>query len=147
MNLPRNTLLRWCAAALVAAAVPAVLAQSPTVEQLRAAQPKLLRISAQVDGSGRLVFTNQHVRYVHKHWSPPVDVVFDGEPWTELRESPAAWTDYRERLDLPRAWIVSRSGRDLVALEQTAEGFDLYLSDSPNGADTYEVTVAIPRRP
>ncbi len=127
--------------------MPAVLAQSPTVEQLRAAQPKLLRITALVDGSGRLIFTNHHVHYEHKHWAPPADVLFDGEPWTEHRETPAPWTDYRERLDLSRAWIVSRSGRDSIALEQTADGFDLYLSDSPNGAATYEVTIAIPRRP
>jgi len=147
MKMPLETGLRWCVAASIAVAVPAVLAQSPTPEQLRAAQPKLLRISAVIDGSGRLIFTNQHVRYEHKHWALPAEVLFDGEPWTELRETPAPWTDYRERLDLSRAWIVTRSGRDLVALEPTADGFDLYLSDSPNGAATYEVTIAIPRRP
>ncbi|GDY20278.1 hypothetical protein LBMAG56_16230 [Verrucomicrobiota bacterium] len=35
--------------------------------------------------------------------------------------------------------------RDIIALEHTAEGFDLHLCDSPNGGADYEVTIAITR--
>ena len=72
--------------------------------------------------------------------------IHDGEPWTKLDQTPAAWRDYSRRLDLSKARIVQRQGRDVIALEQTPDGFDLYLCDSPNGAADYDVTVAIPRR-
>jgi hypothetical protein len=107
---------------------------------------KLLRITANVDGSGRIVFTSQGVRYEHLNWSPPVDVTFDGEPWSQLDQTPAGWCDLSGKLDLSRAWIVKRAGRDVIALEQTPKGFDLYLCDSPNGSADYEVTIAIPRK-
>jgi hypothetical protein len=110
------------------------------------AQPQLVRIAATVDGSGRIVFTKGKVSYEHKHWDRPKTVYFDGTPWANLDATPAQWADYSSQLDLTRAWIVKRRGRDVIALEHTADGFDLYLSDSPNEAGNYEVTIAIPRR-
>ncbi|MDA0281887.1 MAG: hypothetical protein O3B86_00915 [Planctomycetota bacterium] len=111
-----------------------------------AAQPKLLRISSWCDGSGKIVFASDSVRYEHRHWDVLRKVLFDGEPWTNLQQTPIAWTDLGPSLDLTRAWIVDRHGRDVIALERTADGFDLYLSDSPNGGADYSVTIAIPRR-
>ncbi len=107
--------------------------------------PKLLKITAYVDGSGRLIFTNQKVRYEHRNWEPPVDVSFGGESWPNLAATPAVWRMIGSQLNLREAKIVSRKGRDIIALEHTAEGFDLYLGDSPNGGADYEVTIAIPR--
>ncbi|NNJ26092.1 hypothetical protein [Alienimonas chondri] len=112
-----------------------------------AAQPKLLRVSGKFDGSGRIVFRRDAVRYVHKHWGRPRAVLFDGEPWTKLDRTPAPWRDFGDRLDLSKAWIVQRQGRDAIALEHTPDGFDLYICDSPNGAADYAVTLAVPRRP
>ena len=109
------------------------------------AQPKLLRITATIDGSGRIIFTRDGVRYEHKHWDRPENVVFDGEPWPNLSRTPAAWAEVARHLDLSKAWIVKRKGRDVIALEHTPVGFDLYLCDSPNGAAEYEVLLAIPR--
>ena len=107
--------------------------------------PKLLRITAYVDGSGRFIFTNQKVRYEHRNWEPPADVSFGGESWSNLAATPAVWRMIGSQLNLREAKIVSRKGRDIIALEHTAEGFDLYLSDSPNGGADYEVTISIPR--
>ncbi len=107
--------------------------------------PKLLRITAYVDGSGRFIFTNQKVRYEHRNWEPPADVSFGGESWSNLAATPAVWRMIGHQLNLREAKIVSRKGRDIIALEHTAEGFDLYLCDSPNGGADYEVTIAIPR--
>jgi hypothetical protein len=73
-------------------------------------------------------------------------VTFDGEAWTDLNQTPAGWSELSRQLNLAHARIVSRSGRDVIALEPTAEGFDLYLNDTPNGAADYSVTIAIPRR-
>jgi hypothetical protein len=110
------------------------------------AQPKLLRIGATVDGTGRIIFAGRNVRYERKRGAQLTQVKFDGEPWSDLDKTPAAWRDIGERLDLTRAWIVKRKGRDVIALETTPDGFDVYLCDSPNGAGDYEVTIAIPRR-
>ncbi len=109
------------------------------------AQPKLLRISATVDGSGRIIVTRQSVHYEHKHWMPPTNVVFAGEPWLDLARTPPAWLEASAHLDLTKAWIVKRKGRDMIALEHTPDGFDVYFCDSPNGSAEYEVTIAIPR--
>ena len=110
------------------------------------AQPKLLRISGRIDGSGRIVFTRDRARYEHKHWGKPAKMRFDGEPWKSPERTPAAWGEIAGGLDLTRAWIVERKGRDVIALENTPDGFDLYLCDSPNGATDYAITLAIPRR-
>jgi len=108
--------------------------------------PRLLHIAAMVDGSGRFIFTRNAVRYEHKHWSPPKNVIFDNESWENLSLTPAAWRQIAASFDISKAHIVKRSGRDVVALEQTAEGFDLYFCDSPNGAARYEVLISIPPR-
>lgn len=110
-------------------------------------KPQVVRLTATIDGSGRFVFTRTKVSYEHKHWDEPTNVRFDDAPWSNLSTTPAPWADYGARLDLTKAWIVKRQGRDVVALEHTPDGFDLYVSDSPNGAADYEVTIAIPRRP
>ena len=107
---------------------------------------KLLCITANVDGSGRIIFTGDSVHYEHKNWSPPTHVTFDDMPWNDLDSTPAGWRDFSKELDLTKARIAHREGRDIIALEETAGGFDLYLCDSPNGSANYEVTIAIPER-
>ncbi len=106
--------------------------------------PKLLRITAQVDGSGRFIFTPESLLYQHRTWGHPVEVTFDGAHWSKLDQSPSGWVALGSRLDLRKATIVQRKGRDTIALERTTAGFDLYLSDAPNGAADYEVTLSVP---
>ena len=107
---------------------------------------KLVRITATVDGTGRIICTRDGARYEHKQWGPPRNVVFDGVPWSNLSQTPDSWSEMVGSLDLTRARIIERKGRDTIALESTPDGFDLYLCDSVNGSAPYEVTVAIPRR-
>jgi len=117
-----------------------------TNKQTVASGPKSLRISAHVDGSGRFVFTPGSVIYEHLSWGPPKEVTFDDKPWANLANSPSGWAAIASRLDLRKARVVQRKGRDVIALEHTPTGFDLYVADAPNGAADYEVTVSIPRR-
>jgi hypothetical protein len=105
---------------------------------------KELRISVMLDGSCRISFTHQGVRYEHKSWAKPTDVMFDGEPWEDLDQTPPVWAKYGAKLDLTRAYIAERKGRDVIALESTPDGFDLYLADAPNGSAPYSVTIMIP---
>ena len=115
-------------------------------EELMRSQPRLIRITAVVDGSDKLSFARNWTKYEHKQWSPLQDVTFEGTSWSDLSKTPPAWLEMADRLDLSRAWIVKRQGRDMIALEHTLEGFDLYLCDSPNGSGPVEVTIAIPQR-
>jgi len=108
--------------------------------------PKLLHITATVDGSEKISFTTEDVHDQHIAWKSMTDVTFDGKPWTELDQTPVSWLGIGDQLDLSKAHIVKREGRDVIALEAKPEGFDLYLVDSPNGASHYEVTIAIPYR-
>lgn len=110
------------------------------------AHVQLLRLTATVDGSDRIIFTRNNVHLEHKFWDIPRNVTLNGEPWLDLDRAPLGWRDFTSGLDLSKAWIVERQGRDVIALEQTSKGFDLYLCDTPNGADKYEATIAIPRR-
>jgi len=104
-----------------------------------------LHISATIDGSELLVFTPGSVHWEHKYWSPATNIVFNGHPWTNLFHSPTGWQEIAQDLDLTKAHIVQRKGRDVIALETTKKGFNLYLCDSPDGAADYDVTIAIPR--
>lgn len=139
--------------ALVMAALATRSDRAPAQDQGRSvsdatlAQPRLIRITATVDGTDRLRFTRQALRYEHKAWSPLTDLTFMGDPWSDPTRTPPAWLEMVADLDLSRAWIVKRGGRDVIALEQTPDGFDLYLCDSPNGSAPYEVTIAVPQRP
>jgi hypothetical protein len=99
-----------------------------------------------MDGSGVFVFTRDDVRYKHKHWGRPDKVTFNGNHWTRLDQTPDGWRYWAAEVDLTRARIVERNGCDVIALEPTADGFDLYFCDSPNGSAPYSVTIAIPRR-
>jgi hypothetical protein len=105
-----------------------------------------LSISATIDGSDRFIFTRDTVYNEHMRWSPPRDVVFNGEPWEDLSQPPKGWSELVQALDLTKATIVTRKGRDMIALEPTADGFDLYLADITMGAGPYEVTISIPRK-
>lgn len=118
---------------------------NPTDEAARA-YVKLLHVSATVDGSGVIIFTSQDARYEHKNWGPPTNVTINGKAWRDLNRTPAGWRDFTKGLDLSHAWIVKREGRDVIALETTTNGCNLYLVDSPNGAADYSATIAIPRK-
>lgn len=104
-----------------------------------------LTITGLIDGSEKFTFTPAGVKWTHLHWSEPDDMTFHGRPWYNVRKTPAQWTRYAT-LDLPRATIIKRKGRDLVALEPTPDGFILYFDDAPNGAANYSVTIAIPQK-
>ena len=125
---------------------PANQAGSVSSHGAIARPPKLLRISATVDGSDKIVFTDESVRFGHKYWSPMTNVTFNGRPWKNLDRTPARWLGFSDQLDLTKAHVMKRKGRDVIALETTRDGFDLYLVDSPNGAADYSVTIAIPYR-
>jgi hypothetical protein len=105
-----------------------------------------ITLRANVDGSDRFVFAGESLWNEHGQWQAPIDVFFNGEPWLDLTIAPAGWPEQARQLDLARASIVTRKGRDVISLESTADGFVLIFSDTQMGRAVYEVSIAIPRR-
>ena len=108
--------------------------------------PVLITVSAVVDGSDRFIFTRDNVWNEHGKWQGPQNVLFNGEPWTDLSMPPTGWAELAKDLDLTRATLMVRKGRDVIALEPTAEGFELYFADTPMGGAEYSATISIPRK-
>ena len=104
-----------------------------------------LTISGIIDGSDRFIFTRDHAWNEHGRWGPPQRILFNGVPWEDLSQAPEGWQELAKDLDLRRARLVTRERRDMVALEQTAEGFDLLFADAQMGAGKYSATISIPR--
>lgn len=105
-----------------------------------------IAISATVDGSERFIFTAETVWDDHGQWQRPKDVMFNGQPWEDLSQAPAGWTALAPALELRQASITVRNGRDVIALEPTADGFDLYFADTQMGSARYSVTISIPKK-
>ena len=115
-----------------------------SVHQTETGRALTITISALVDGSERFVFTRDNVWDEHGHWQIPKEVTFNGEPWPDLSAPPPQWDKLAANLDLTKAVLLQRKGRDIIALEKTAEGFDLYFADTQMGAAVYEATISIP---
>jgi len=105
-----------------------------------------LTLTAIIDGSERFIFTRDNVWDEHGRWAPPTEVFINGRPWEDLSQAPAGWAEFAANLDLSKATILTRNGRDIIALEPTAEGFDLYIADTQTGSAKYSVTISIPRK-
>lgn len=105
-----------------------------------------IALSATIDGSDRFIFTPDIAYDEHGRWGPPQNVVFNGQPWADLTQPPPGWPELVKDLDLARATILTRKGRDVIALEPTPEGFDVFFADTQMGAGEYEVTISIPKK-
>lgn len=105
-----------------------------------------ITLSATIDGDDRFIFTRDNAWDAHGHWQPPKEVLFNGAPWEDLSQAPKEWPELAATLDLSKATVIDRKGRDIVAFETTREGFDLYFVDSQPGAAKYSVTISIPRK-
>ena len=105
-----------------------------------------ITISATVDGSERFIFTRDTAWNDHGRWQAPKDVLFNDTPWEDLSQAPSGWVELAPKLDLSKATITVRNGRDIIALEPTPEGFDLYFADTQMGSAKYSVTISIPRK-
>ena len=105
-----------------------------------------ITLTATIDGSDRFIFTPDIAYDEHGRWGPPQNVVFNSQPWTDLTQPPPGWPDLVKDLDLGKATLLTRKGRDVIALETTSEGFDLVFADTQMGAGEYEVTISIPKK-
>jgi hypothetical protein len=105
-----------------------------------------LSLSAEIDGSERFIFTPERVWNEHGRWDPPKNVMFNGVPWKDLSQPPPDWIEMATDLDLTAARILTREGRDIIALEPSQDGFELLFADTLMGAGNYAVTISIPKK-
>ena len=106
--------------------------------------PLLVNMSAVIDGSDQVSFSRDAVKWQHHQWSRPRNVMFNGEPWPDLNDAPPNWPELAKNLDLTKAVITLREGRDLIILETTIDGFDLFFADTQMGSGPYRVTFPYP---
>jgi len=106
----------------------------------------MLVFEGPIDGSDLVRITPAGARWENLHWGAPRGVVrLNGVAW-EPRADPLLANDGPTRflppgVDLSRARLVSRSGRDFAGIETGPEGLVLRFVDSPNGAAPYRVVV------
>jgi len=108
--------------------------------------PVEITLTAVVDGSERFVFSGETAWNIHLQWQPPKQVQLNGKPWADLATAPPGWAELARELDLTRARIVARKGRDVISLEPNEDGFEVWFADTPMGSASYAVTIAIPPR-
>lgn len=106
-----------------------------------------LVVAARIDGSDELWLSPDGARWVHRfgEW-PEGPVCIGGRSWTPTAESPDLPADAETPLlpagvDLSTARAVSRSGRDLVALEVRGDSLIVRFADEPAGADEYRIAI------
>lgn len=116
------------------------------LDRYRASHGTTITLAASIDGTDRFSFTPDQASNKHMTWGPPKSVLFNGTPWVDLSQAPPGWKEMSRKLDLRKATIVTRKGRDVIFLEHTAVGFDLIFADTAFGAGSYEVKVLIPRK-
>lgn len=109
-----------------------------------------LHIVAEVDGSDRLIISEQETLWVHRHWAWPSRVMINDVGWTPQRSPALPEKAHRsllsERVNFASAKMAVHQGRDTAVLETFDDHIVVHLVDSPNGASTYDLTVTLPVR-
>jgi hypothetical protein len=105
-----------------------------------------LQIKATIDGSDRLTITEAGAHWEHKYWNWPTNVTLGGVSWTPSTSprlpNQGATRFLPANLDFSTARVVSRQGRDLVAVETRVDALIIHFADNPNGSADYVVDIA-----
>ena len=106
-----------------------------------------LVIAARIDGSDFLTIDQHKATWEHGNWGVPTDVSINGINW-DLNQSTEMinggdTTFLPYEADFKTARVVSRSGRDVVAVERIDEGLMVVFADTAAGADNYNVTIEV----
>jgi hypothetical protein len=114
-------------------------------QALGATMPIMVDITADVDGSDVLKLMNWRATWTHKYFQIAQNVTIDGRPW-DLKSQPTLNVPELLGADMSSVKVLSRSGRDTLAVEGTANGITIYFADNPAGADTYRVRLGFNRQ-
>lgn len=109
-----------------------------------------LRIRAIVDGHDTLKVTADNLQWTHHTWQWPKKLTVNDNEW-DVRNRPILAlatgenTLIAEAVDLSSAILEQHGGRDRVTLTNDSDGVVLDFRDGPNGDDTYDVTLRLPK--
>ena len=109
------------------------------------AEPVHLIVSANIDGSDRLIITRDEARWEHLSWNIPTKVKVNGIKWS-LHQSfvlkNAGETKFLpQEVDFSTARVAARSGRDVVAMETQPDRIIIYFADCPLYDAPYSIDV------
>jgi hypothetical protein len=109
-----------------------------------------LRVVAVIDGSDRLEISREGWRWTNTAWGlAPQPAVVEGQVWDRNEEAfvpQARWQLVPPDADFERARVRKLRGRDLVGLDRERDQIVVCFADTPNGPDTYEIVVDVPRK-
>jgi len=106
--------------------------------------PVKLDVVATIDGSDCLTIDSTGAHWRQMVGGPPSDITLNGKPMdpgAKLALSDVGLAG----VDLTSASVISRTGRDIVAMEKTGQGLDIYFADTPGGSDRYEINIQFAR--
>ena len=137
------TLILWAAYAPAIPPEPPQVAPRPPGGSNLAA-PLTLDIQADIGGSDLLRITPSGLTWLHKNSDPPANVTVNGLPW-DVSQNPSLPVNgslsFLQTADLSSAKVLSRSGQDIVALEQTDDGLAVYFANCPYTTGHYEIKI------
>jgi hypothetical protein len=107
--------------------------------------PIVLDIKANIDGCDVLHLSQTGAKWEHRLFQWPSDVSVNGNAW-DITAQPTLSKTGLDDADFLSAKIVNRSGRDIIAMENSTRGLDIYFDDGPPGADAYEIQIAMNRK-
>jgi hypothetical protein len=100
----------------------------------------LLDLKAAIAGDDVLNITPRGATWRHDSRNWPSNVTFNGVPW-DVRANPMLENTGLANADLLSATVVSRTGRDTVAMEKTDDGIAIYFDNAPDELDSYEIQI------
>lgn len=105
-----------------------------------------IHIEATIDGSDIVTITAKGAHWEHKSWTPATDVRINNVEWDtqDRADLPSDGVlKFLSAVDFSTAKVVSRSGRDIVAMERTDDGITIYFADAPEGSGHYTIKVSL----
>jgi hypothetical protein len=105
-------------------------------------QPIVLDIKATIDGSDVLSLSPAGAVWTHKSFQWPTAISVNRIAW-DAQTTPILRDTGLEDADFSTAWVISRSGRDTVAMEHTSDGAAISFDDAPAGSASYEIKIGL----
>lgn len=105
----------------------------------------LLDLKAMIAGDDMVKITNRDAAWRHDSRNWPSDVSFNGISW-DVQKNPVLEKTGLANAELSSATVVSRTGRDTVAMEKTDDGIAIYFDNAPDDRGEYEIKIRFPKR-
>src|SRR5688572_26378507 len=109
----------------------------------------VLNVQGGIDGSDLIRVEPDRAIWVHRHWSSPTSVTFNGMSWQPQQQPilmPGGKPLIPSDLENYRASIIRTSGRDEITAEIKEDHVLIQVADSPDGGGLYQFQVVLSPR-